>query len=52
MKILFPEKMIRDSLESHYFVKFGMKRYGKKFGKNTNYLNTLFLCISNFFHGI
>ena len=26
MKILFPEKMIRDSLESHHFVKFGMKR--------------------------
>ena len=26
VKILFPEKMIRDLLESHHFVKFGMKR--------------------------
>ena len=26
MKILFPEKMIRHLLESHYFVKFGIKR--------------------------
>ena len=33
MKILFPEKMIRDLLESHHFVKFGMKRQEKKFGK-------------------
>ena len=26
VKILFPEKMIRDLLESHHFVKFGMKQ--------------------------
>ena len=26
MKILYSEKTIRDSLESHHFVKFGMKR--------------------------
>ena len=26
VKIFFPEKMIRDLLESHNFVKFGMKR--------------------------
>ena len=31
---LFPEKMTRDLLESHHFVKFGTKRQGKKFGKN------------------
>ena len=24
MKIIFPEKMIRDLLKSHHFVKFGM----------------------------
>ena len=29
VKILFLEKMIRDLLESHHFVKFGIKRYGK-----------------------
>ena len=34
VKIVFPEKMIRDLLESHYFLKFSMKRWGKKFGKN------------------
>ena len=26
MKILFPEKMIRDLLESHNFFKYGIKR--------------------------
>ena len=26
VKVLFPEKMICDLLESHHFVKFGMKR--------------------------
>ena len=26
VKILFPEKMIRDVLESHHFVKFGRKQ--------------------------
>ena len=26
----FPEKMIRDLLESHHFLKFGMKRYAQK----------------------
>ena len=34
VKILFPEKMIRDLLESRNFVKFGMKRSEKKFVKN------------------
>ena len=34
VKILFPEKIIRDLLESHHFLKFGMKQKGKKFGKN------------------
>ena len=28
---LFPEKMIRDLLESYHFFKFGIKRYEKKF---------------------
>ena len=26
VKFLFPEKIIRDLLESHHFLKFGMKR--------------------------
>ena len=30
--------MIRDLSESHHFFKFGMKQYGKKFGKNKNLL--------------
>ena len=34
VKILIPEKMIRDLLELHNFVKFSMKEYEKKFGKN------------------
>ena len=42
--------MIRDLLESHNFVEFGMKRQGKKFDKNKNLLNTLFFYISNFFY--
>ena len=29
VKILIPEKMIRDLLESHHFVKFGMERLRK-----------------------
>ena len=29
VKNLFSQKMIRDLLESHHFVKFGMKRQGK-----------------------
>ena len=40
-----------DLLESNNFVKFVMKRQGKKFGKNKNLLNALFFCISDFFHG-
>ena len=31
---LFPEKMIRDLLKSHHFLKFGMKRLEKSSGKN------------------
>ena len=33
---LFPEKMIRELLESCYFLKFGLKRYEKKFRQKCN----------------
>ena len=45
---LFPEKMIRDLLESHHFLKFGMQREKKVQIKIKFVKCTIFLCFKFF----